>query len=51
MNGKTAKLIRRFAKEVKLENTRNIKRLWMRGNHKERGVLRKEMECTVNGAS
>ncbi len=48
MNGRTAKLIRKFAKLLKLKNDNDIKRVWYSGNAKERTVLRKEMQRAVH---
>jgi|1_EtaG_2_1085319.scaffolds.fasta_scaffold00120_59 hypothetical protein len=51
MNGKIAKLIRKFAKKVHLKSTRGIKRVWQSGNQKERAALRKELQATIDDRS
>ena len=51
MNEKTAKLIRRFAKTMKLKDTREVKRIWFQGNHRQRTTLRKEMKQAINASS
>jgi|ETNvirnome_2_300_1030623.scaffolds.fasta_scaffold00731_19 hypothetical protein len=47
MNGRTAKLIRKFTKILKLKNDNDVKRVWYSGNAEERSILRKEMQRAV----